>query len=207
MRIQKEIANIENIKNRQPIEPLTMEDTVRAHKAAVDRIKKDRKAINKELGIEGIEEKGFTGASKEPKKVSTPELKKMKLSEALFEEAEDEEKQKDIGSSLWAEKDWVAERENARKAGTKLNLDDYSKEEQDALEKKFAEFDSDPIAQAKYNRTKKTKEAEEAEKAEKEKEAKIQKRFDKAGNVIRKTADLPNQLKNTARKLGINFKY
>lgn len=89
MRIQKEIANVENIKNRQPVEPLTMEDAVRTHKAAIDRIEKDRKDVNKELGIEGIEEKGFTGASKEPKKVSTPELKKMKLAESLFEELEE----------------------------------------------------------------------------------------------------------------------
>lgn len=92
MRIQKEIANVENIKNRQPIEPLTMEDAVRAHKAAIDRIEKDRKDVNKELGIEGIEEKGFTGASREPKKVSTPELKKMKLAESLFEELEETSK-------------------------------------------------------------------------------------------------------------------
>lgn len=89
MIIQKEIVNVENIENRQPVEPLAMEDAVRAHKAAIDRIEKDRKDVNKELGIEGIEEKGFTGASKEPKKVSTPELKKMKLAESLFEELEE----------------------------------------------------------------------------------------------------------------------
>lgn len=86
MRIQKEIENVERVKNRVATVPLTMEDAVEFHKQVVDRIEKDRKDINKELGLDSdIEEKGFTGASKEPKKVSTPELKKMKLSESLFE--------------------------------------------------------------------------------------------------------------------------
>ena len=86
MRIQKEIENVERIENRQPVEPLTMEDAVIQHKKAVDKYEEERKEINKELDLDDdIEEKGFTGASKEPKKVSTPELKKMKLSESLFE--------------------------------------------------------------------------------------------------------------------------
>ena len=85
MRIQKEIENVERVKNRVATAPLTMEDAVEFHKQVVDRIEKDRKDINKELGIGDVEEDGFTGASKETKKVSTPELKKMKLSESLFE--------------------------------------------------------------------------------------------------------------------------
>lgn len=85
MRIQKEIENVERVKNRVATVPLTMEDAVEFHKQVVDRIEKDRKDINKELGIGDVEEDGFTGASKETKKVSTPELKKMKLSESLFE--------------------------------------------------------------------------------------------------------------------------
>lgn len=86
MRIQKEIENVERIENRQPVEPITMEDAVIQHKKAVDKYEEERKEINKELGLDDdIEEKGFTGASKEPKKVSTPELKKMKLAESLFE--------------------------------------------------------------------------------------------------------------------------
>ncbi len=86
MRIQKEIDNVERVKNRVATVPLTMEDAVEFHKQVVDRIEKDRKDINKELGIGDVEEDGFTGASKETKKVSTPELKKMKLSESLFKE-------------------------------------------------------------------------------------------------------------------------
>ena len=86
MRIQKEIENVERVKDKIATMPLTMEDAIEFHKQVVDRIEKERKEINKELGLDSdIEEKGFTGASKEPKKVSTPELKKMKLSEALFE--------------------------------------------------------------------------------------------------------------------------
>lgn len=86
MRIQKEIENVERVKDKIATMPLTMEDAIEFHKQVVDRIEKERKEINKELGLDSdIEEKGFTGASKEPKKVSTPELKKMKLSESLFE--------------------------------------------------------------------------------------------------------------------------
>ena len=86
MRIQKEIENVERVKDKIATMPLTMEDAIEFHKQVVDRIEKERKEINKELDLDSdIEEKGFTGASKEPKKVSTPELKKMKLSESLFE--------------------------------------------------------------------------------------------------------------------------
>lgn len=85
MRIQKEIENVERVKDKIATMPLTMEDAIEFHKQVVDRIEKERKEINKELDLDDdIEEKGFTGASKEPKKVSTPELKKMKLSESLF---------------------------------------------------------------------------------------------------------------------------
>ena len=85
MRIQKEIENVERVKDKIATMPLTMEDAIEFHKQVVDRVEKERKEINKELDLDDdIEEKGFTGASKEPKKVSTPELKKMKLSEALF---------------------------------------------------------------------------------------------------------------------------
>ncbi len=86
MRIQKEIENIERVKDKIATMPLTMEDAIEFHKQVVDRVEKERKEINKELDLDNdIEEKGFTGASKEPKKVSTPELKKMKLAESLFE--------------------------------------------------------------------------------------------------------------------------
>lgn len=86
MRIQKEIENVERVKDKIATMPLTMEDAIEFHKQVVDRVEKERKEINKELDLDDdIEEKGFTGASKEPKKVSTPELKKMKLSESLFE--------------------------------------------------------------------------------------------------------------------------
>ena len=86
MRIQKEIENVERVKDKIATMPLTMEDAIEFHKQVVDRVEKERKEINKELDLDSdIEEKGFTGASKEPKKVSTPELKKMKLSESLFE--------------------------------------------------------------------------------------------------------------------------
>lgn len=85
MRIQKEIENVERVKDKIATMPLTMEDAIEFHKQVVDRIEKERKEINKELDLDDdIEEKGFTGASKEPKKVSTPELKKMKLAESLF---------------------------------------------------------------------------------------------------------------------------
>ena len=87
MRIQKEIENVERVKDKMATMPLTFEDAIEFHKQVVDRIEKERKEANKELGIGDIEEEGFTGASKEPKKVSTPELKKMKLSESLFESA------------------------------------------------------------------------------------------------------------------------
>lgn len=84
MKVQKEIENVTRVPNRYPIEPLTMEDAVLFHKKVVDNYEKMRKDLNKELGIGDIEEEGFTGRTDE--KVSTPELKKMRLSESLFNE-------------------------------------------------------------------------------------------------------------------------
>lgn len=84
MKVQKEIENVTRVPNRYPIEPLTMEDAVLFHKKVVDNYEKMRKDLNKELGIGDIEEKGFTGRT--DGKFSTPELKKMKLSESLFNE-------------------------------------------------------------------------------------------------------------------------
>lgn len=91
MRIQKEIENVERVKDKIATMPLTMEDAIEFHKQVVDRVEKERKEINKELDLDtDIEEKGFTGASKEPKKVSSSELKKMKLSESLFKSLNEE---------------------------------------------------------------------------------------------------------------------
>ena len=84
MRIQKEIDNVERVKEKIATMPLTMEDAIEFHKRVVERVEKERKEINKELGIGDVEKDGFTGRTKNFK-TSTPELKKMKLSESLFE--------------------------------------------------------------------------------------------------------------------------
>ena len=83
MRIQNEIENVERVKEKIATMPLTMEDAIEFHKKVVERVQKERKDINKELGIGDIEKDGFTGRIKNFK-TSTPELKKMKLSESLF---------------------------------------------------------------------------------------------------------------------------
>ena len=88
MRIQNEIENVERVKEKIATMPLTMEDAIEFHKKVAERVQKDRKDINKELGIGDVEKDGFTGRTKNFK-TSTPELKKMKLSESLFEELED----------------------------------------------------------------------------------------------------------------------
>ena len=110
MRIQKEIENVERVKNRIATMPLTMEEAIEFHKQVVERIEKERKEINKELGLDDdIEEKGFTGASKEPRKVSTPGLKKMKLSESLFKPLNE-----DFEGSFYGEEDgWGDEIQDA----------------------------------------------------------------------------------------------
>ena len=88
MRIQKEIDNVERVKEKIATMPLTMEDAIEFHKRVVDRVEKERKEINKELGIGDVEKDGFTGRTKNFK-TSTPELKKLKLSESLFKESVD----------------------------------------------------------------------------------------------------------------------
>lgn len=88
MRIQNEIENVERVKEKIATMPLTMEDAIEFHKKVVERVQKERKDINKELGIGDVEKDGFTGRTKNFK-TSTPELKKMKLSESLFEELDD----------------------------------------------------------------------------------------------------------------------
>lgn len=89
MRIQKEIDNIERIKDKIATMPLTMEDAIEFHKRAIKKVEKERKETNKALGIKEKDfEKGFTGASAKPKKVTSPGLKKMHLSESMFEDVE-----------------------------------------------------------------------------------------------------------------------
>ena len=85
MRIQKDIDNLERIKDKIATMPLTFEDAIEFHKRVIERVEKERKEANKELGIGDIEKDGFTGRT-DNFKTSTPELKKMKLSESLFEE-------------------------------------------------------------------------------------------------------------------------
>lgn len=119
MRIQKEIDNLERIKEKMATMPLTFEDAIEFHKRVIERVEKERKEINKELGIGDIEKDGFTGRT-DNFKTSTPELKKMKLSESLFEEdssgsifaqqAEDELKQEE------RERQQQQERERMEKA-------------------------------------------------------------------------------------------
>ena len=72
MRIQKEIDNVERVKEKIATMPLTMEDAIEFHKRVVERVEKERKEINKELGIGDVEKDGFTGRTKNFK-TSTPE--------------------------------------------------------------------------------------------------------------------------------------
>lgn len=238
MRIQKEIDNLERIKEKMATMPLTFEDAIEFHKRVIERVEKERKEINKELGIGDIEKDGFTGRT-DNFKTSTPELKKMKLSESLFEEdnsgsifaqqvddeLEQEERERQeqqkiermkkaqqeraekLKDKVWGEKDWVAEREKARKEGKNLDLSNYSEEEKEIINQGLNDFDGDETAKAQYARKKKAEEEkkakEEKEKAEKEAEKKHQDRLDKAGKIGKTIAELPNSVVKGLNKAGI----
>lgn len=106
MKIQKALDNVERVKNKTAVMPLTMEDAVQFHNKVIDKIEKDRKEVNKTLGLGDIEKNGFTGSTN--KKVTSPELKKMKLSESRFTDyVEDKKKLSEsldyINSNDWGE--------------------------------------------------------------------------------------------------------
>lgn len=217
MRIQKDIENLERVKDKMATMPLTFEDAIEFHKQVVDRIEKERKEVNKELGIGDIEEDGFTGASKEPKKVSTPELKKMKLSESLFSEdwsdyiaAEEEEekriarekREKEQAEKVWDEKDWIAEKERADKEKRELDLGDYSDKEKEVIKRNLDDYDKNATAKKQRERRLAAEEKKKKEEAEKKKKERREKALNKAAKA---PADLAGSVLKGASKSGLHI--
>ena len=163
---------------------------------------KDRSIIRKEMEKDELRKERLA-KEKERDDAAREEERKRK-------EAEDKRKRDEdnLASSVWGEKDWIAEREKAGGLDN-LDLDDYSEAEKAALQKKFDEFDNDEEAQRKYLRQFKErtmKEKEEADKqAKKEKDEKLKKRFDKASQISKTVTDTPTRVKNRLSKLGINI--
>jgi len=91
MKIIKENMENVDIDGATPVEPLATAGAKQSDKKSIDKIKKAAKDADADIDVN---DKGYiTGKfePKETKKVSTPDLKKMKLSEELFEDVNSED--------------------------------------------------------------------------------------------------------------------